>query len=179
MSDHDDMIRDIARLAVHQGKFNVGEEFSHGTMQPEHLIPRLMAALERVDPRTADNLRSAYSGHFEMLEPGYPELDADDYECLDTLLYGVIYATLNSDKYVPPYTYVGMHSGDGSLWGCWPDVDSLNDAYDDTGEVFQMDGRDFMLNKFEYVPVQCKYVCVLGKNYKLYDAKTHRLIWEY
>lgn len=101
---------------------------SHGTMRPEDLVPTFVAELRSLsesldlDARCHDTL-VAFVADLEG------RLAADDYyadaERVDDDLNNLhdLFNTL-----APPYSMFGSHPGDGSDYGFWPDMESLEDA---------------------------------------------------
>ena len=84
----------------------------HGTMRNEDLLTAFADELERLD---ASGKHAAYIN------------DARDwrgrgYEFANDVLERLFDAL---DGYAPPYCYFGAHAGDGSDYGFWPDVESL------------------------------------------------------
>lgn len=82
---------------------------SWGTMREEDLIPRFISALEKVNKKLAVSKRAEYKKLFRY---------ADSKAIQD--LYIELFDLL--DAYTPPYCYFGAHEGDGSDFGCWPEV---------------------------------------------------------
>lgn len=84
----------------------------HGTMRNEDLLTAFADEIERLD---ASGKHAAYIN------------DARDwrgrgYEFANDVLERLFDAL---DEYAPPYCYFGAHAGDGSDYGFWPDVESL------------------------------------------------------
>ena len=86
--------------------------YSHGTLNPVHLIPTLVELLDKED--------------------------ADDGELLSTLVNDLCDRL---DDLVPPYCYFGSHPGDGSDFGCWVSEDWREQAEDD-GTLIVNDGSE-------------------------------------
>lgn len=91
---------------------------SHGTLNPEHLIPVFADELEALAKRDRDSRRrtSARDAVAEARAPWTRDTD-ELLEALSNQLEG----------YAPPYAYFGSHEGDGSDFGFWPALGSLEE----------------------------------------------------
>lgn len=120
----------MARNAKRNPLANIGT-VSHGTMNPDHLIPRFIAEFDRQSPRSrADRTvvarikRASRSKVYWESEQSMVDVDY----LMDIL-----------DHYAMPYFYFGAHPGDGSDYGYWLS-DDFKDAFDglkvdDTSQV--------------------------------------------
>jgi hypothetical protein len=87
---------------------------SEGTMRNEDLIPAFMDALKGLECKSG--AMAEISARMED-DSYYESEDADyDLEVLFDLL----------QTYAPLYCYFGAHSGDGSDYGFWPDIDQMS-----------------------------------------------------
>ena len=118
---------------------------SHGTLKTEHLLTAFADALEALvknDPdmtgegslalretairearqlvQLSEELGGAWDGNNE-------ELAQDTIDALADYL----------QEYAPPYCYFGSTEGDGSDFGFWPSMESVNDAVQD-GELVRV-----------------------------------------
>ncbi len=107
---------------------------SHGTCNPEHLIPRFLDVLEELDGQAHRKFQAQWSEIIDTLgEMDNAAHDAEqDNECLEELFNKL-------EEYAPPYFYFGSHPGDGSDYGFWLSEEMIRDfdglKVDDTGEV--------------------------------------------
>jgi hypothetical protein len=83
----------------------------HGTCRSEDLIPAFAAELATHD---ADNALIAEAAAFNFDSEHDAELTNDLIDALS--------------EHAPPYAYFGSHEGDGSDYGFWPDIESLEDS---------------------------------------------------
>jgi hypothetical protein len=91
---------------------------SHATMNPDHLIPRFIDAIEYFAPRRAGKLRK--------------ELDTlTNEEDKDLFLNETLFDALN--EYAPAYFYFGSHPGDGCDYGFWLSEQWDQDLIDNGG----------------------------------------------
>lgn len=107
---------------------------SHGTLNPERLIPVFADELETLAKNDRDRLRRD-SVRCIIAEARAPwTRDPDD-------LLEAISSQLG--EYAPPYAYFGNLEGDGSDFGFWPAVESLDEdvRYGD-GSVIKIDAGD-------------------------------------
>lgn len=123
---------------------------SHATMRTEDLIPEFAYILEKYAPERYESLRAEYASLFE-------EMDAEDFEDFEdhesaSYLTGALFEEL--DAIAPPYCYFGASEGDGSDYGFWPSIESLEEdarykegviKVADTSEVPD-DWRDYVMH---------------------------------
>jgi hypothetical protein len=130
-------------------KFPMIGSVSHGTMRPEDLIPAFLDTLdELVEAMSLDakgreletcervaGLNRRLGDIEQRMEsvPDYFESEEADRD-LETL-----FDLLND--FAPPYCHFGAHEGDGSDYGFWPSLDSLNEDMED-GAVLKVDAGD-------------------------------------
>lgn len=105
---------------------------SHGTMRNADLLPALAAEVDyqishngKVNQAWCIQLRKLVNGALAV----DPESDAAP-NILDELFEAL-------DELAPPYVRFGAHEGDGSDYGFWPCLDSLDEAVHD-GHVLQV-----------------------------------------
>jgi len=97
---------------------------SHGTLRSEDLAEALIGVAERIPEEgfpsgLLSELRHIAFDHRVEDEETDSEVICDAIDVLQ--------------EYAPPYCYVGMHPGDGSDLGVWPDVEMIeSDARDGT-----------------------------------------------
>lgn len=135
---------------------------SHGTLNPRDLLDTLADELERVDLENEFAELVAEARAVILLDKaGWT--DITDSEHASDLLTSVFDA-LNDCAL--PYTSFGANEGDGSDFGFWPDMDSVNELprVNDPGEVEQHKGED------------CVFVNDHG-NVTVYDADGN-VIWD-
>ena len=77
---------------------------SHGTLNPDHLIPRFMAELRKLNPECAKEIES----EIEIKKQGA----VDEDELVDVLFDAL-------EDCAPDGYYFGAHIGDGSDFGFW------------------------------------------------------------
>jgi hypothetical protein len=91
---------------------------SHGTMNPEHLIPVLTDVLEDLVQRSdwcgAQHHRDTF---VSIIWDAREALDDDDAERASDAV-GLLFDAL--DGFAPEGAYFGAHPGDGSDYGFWP-----------------------------------------------------------
>ena len=100
---------------------------SHGTMRPADLIPAFHDCLEALAPERARELEAEYAGFFA---PSYSNESWDDAcermpEDAEELVSSLMDAL---EEHAPPFCYFGAIEGDGSDYGFWPSLDSLEGA---------------------------------------------------
>lgn len=90
---------------------------SHGTMNPEHLIPAFVSVL--VDEFNDTELPSALSRHWpQVYAVLYDDGDWDDVDNTEEdLCLSELFDRL--DTHSPEHFYFGSHPGDGSDYGFW------------------------------------------------------------
>lgn len=100
---------------------------SHATMRPEYLIPAFLTELKSLGGKCKtkyqqlENLDRLTDAYWDSEEPSYD---------LETL-----FDALN--ELAPPYVYFGAHEGDGSDYGFWPSIESVEEACRD-GEMLKV-----------------------------------------
>lgn len=100
-------------------KASVGT-ISHGTLKTEDLIIALSDELRRLAPehdmvKECEAIQTLWAaGWTEIYET--PEAQ----ETLEALMNAM-------DDYAPPYCYFGTNEGDGSDFGYWPNMESINE----------------------------------------------------
>lgn len=104
---------------------------SHATMQPRDLIPAFASELERIAQRSNKSHRALIK-EANAIEDY--DSDSADRDMIDSVLEE-LFDALNS--YAPAYCYFGAHEGDGSDYGFWPSLDSL-DEDTRSGEVLKV-----------------------------------------
>lgn len=87
---------------------------SHGTMNPDDLIPRFMNALKELDQEAFDRIEADWPAFFGGEEDAADgEREENEHYVLDD-----IFDALNDCA--PDEHYFGAHPGDGSDYGFWP-----------------------------------------------------------
>ena len=94
---------------------------SHATMRPEDLIPAFVAELEYYGASIPNGL---------SVEATMPVDEESSYWTMDEVHYDLeaLFDALN--EIAPPYCYFGAHEGDGSDYGFWVSIESIDDARD-------------------------------------------------
>ncbi len=110
---------------------------SRATMCTRDLIPLFHTALECINDDGREQAAALYYTHMGPVDRGWPSddswwwdhADADEYlsELFDAL-----------DSLAPPYCRFGAHEGDGSDYGFWPCIDSLEEAVRDDDNVIKV-----------------------------------------
>jgi len=109
--------------------------YSEGTMRDADLIPTFLDALEDVDKERADKLEAESGTTDEESWEDFVDKDPEAASQLTTDLFDVL------GEYCPEYCDFGASEGDGASFGCWPDVEALQEAVRD-GEVLDFDKLD-------------------------------------
>jgi hypothetical protein len=151
------------------GRYVPMGSISRGTVDPDHLIPRLIDVVRRVDPNKADNLQLEFEYLLTPEERG-------------AFLWEKMYDVLN--EYTPPYTYFGTHEGDSSDFGVWPDREAVENWLRSPEDIPPGEQTELIkLVPGEPIrPGQSRYVVKLNEyDYpvELYSGETGRLIWKY
>jgi hypothetical protein len=114
---------------------------SHGTLRLQDLLPRFLETLTALGGDIPTDLECPK--HIEYLNwPGPDTTACDDDSPFWTSeeagwdMEALCDALQNCS---PPFVYFGTIEGDGSDFGYWPDMDSLNDAMRSTTSDFQAD----------------------------------------
>jgi len=159
---------------------------SHGTMRNEDLIPEFAYILEKYAPERYESLRAEYAPIFE-------EMDVEDFEDFEdqesaSHLTDALFEEL--DAIGAPYTYFGSSEGDGSDYGFWPSIDSLEeDARYVNGVIKVSDGDDWEYSDGRIIiggerhglggGETIDYVMSVSDhgNVTLYDSQTREEIW--
>lgn len=104
---------------------------SHGTLNPEHLVPAFADELAALAKRDRNGSRRSASLLAVSEARALPAAEA--LEALANQL----------DGYSPPYAYFGSLEGDGSDFGFWPSIESLEEdvRYGD-GTVVKVNAGD-------------------------------------
>lgn len=98
--------------------FQLGS-ISHGTLRPEDLLPAFADTLESFNP--SDDLVQEARKVWEDLGNDKPDADELASEIINDLIDTI-------QCFCPPFVYFGAIEGDGSGFGFWPDIDSLEEA---------------------------------------------------
>jgi len=141
-------------------RLNLGEYF-HEQRFEAVLVHDALEVLEQFDEAGATRLREQVDG----LEDEF----ADDTETLVNLLDQVFSAL---SKFCPPYTFFGRSEGDGSSYGCWPDIERLREDVKYGDHVLFVDPDRLLPTEF---PEGIKYVW-RGEYDELLD-RTGRNVW--
>lgn len=133
---------------------------SHGTLRTEDLLESFAGELERLVQRNADawcsddgrKRRDKYLsliGEAREIDPDHEDAQELVNDLIDEL-----------NDFAPPYCCFGAHEGDGSDFGFWPMMDSIEElpCVSDPSEVEQHRGED------------CRFVNDHG-NVTVYDAE--------
>lgn len=126
----------------------------HGTMCNEDLLTAFADELERLamlDKAEAKSSGAAWEGTHEFrMETIAAARSADPESDAASEIIGDLFDAL--DELAAPYCYFGAHAGDGSDYGFWPDVESLeSDArWEGTG-VAKIDAGSERPDGFDYV----------------------------
>lgn len=123
-----------------RGKRRTGQlgTVSHGTMRPEDLIPAFLDVcddlrLSKADRKTVQEIsKRVEAGTVETVGGSAGTVDYYDGEATEDLssLFDLL------GNYAPPFCYFGAIEGDGSDYGFWTDLESLEHAVDE-GEVLK------------------------------------------
>ena len=107
---------------------------SHGTLRPQDLLPKFLETLTALGGDIPKDLECGT--HIEYLNYPGPDTTAcdDDSPFWTSEEAGWDMEALCDalQNCCPPFVYFGNTEGDGSDFGYWPDMDSLNDAIDPT-----------------------------------------------
>lgn len=102
---------------------------SHGTMRHEHLIPVFSDEIRRLAKHDRDSNRRRYAAR--VLGSDNADPDEQLHEMFEVL-----------NAYAPPYAYFGSHEGDGSDYGYWPAIESLEDDANEGDTVVKVAAGD-------------------------------------
>lgn len=107
---------------------------SHATMRNEDLIPVFLEELKRLDDGTHARL-------IKDIEQNQNSTTYDDYYESEDAQWDLeeLFDALN--EHAPPYCYFGAHQGDGSDYGFWPNIESIEQEIQD-GNIVNIDGPD-------------------------------------
>jgi hypothetical protein len=125
---------------------------SHGTLLPEDLIPAFQDAFEELGGDYKKlMLASDVLFHTLAKKPHLHEYEIDEawerfYQSEDASV-DVMDLMDAIQEICPPFVYFGSHSGDGSDFGFWPDMDSLEEVMQYQGEP--LEGYD---SEYVYLP---------------------------
>jgi hypothetical protein len=122
---------------------------SWGTLRPEDLIPAFVDALDSLREKLS---LSCHRGEeletvqeVSRLDGLLGELEAsqreDGYWDGESPTWDIDTLTDELDAFAPPYCYFGTSEGDGSDFGFWPMIDSLEEACEN-GEVIKLASGD-------------------------------------
>ena len=114
-------------------QFQLGS-ISTGTLRPEDLIPAFNNALTQIHDGhycDIDEMMNDEAGNAAEFgkQPSNDELQR---RVVDRLMDELQDAC-------PPFVYFGRHEGDGADFGCWPDMDRLEEEMRSTTSDFQAD----------------------------------------
>jgi len=93
---------------------------SHGTLNPEHLIPIFSDELRLLVKNDRDPARRAHARKVLATAAAFNPVASDSGDILVEMHEAL-------DAYALPYTYFGNLEGDGSDFGFWPSIESLED----------------------------------------------------
>lgn len=147
----------------------VGYEISTGTMREEDIIRRAIDVLDQLEPHKAAEFRT------EFEEAKAQDWDMVEVEC-DILSY-------MQQNFVPPFTYLGAHPGDGAAIGVWPYEDMHFDQAKDEGQLDIQEVNDPV--EIDWNAVEAPYLLVRDKGgvdadtLKLFVTNTRQMLWEY
>lgn len=125
-------------------------EISHATLREQDLIPSFLWEIEHI--KLSRNERKAV--HAIRSRVNAAEDDDSDYWTSDDASYDMETLTNIMDAHTPDYAYFGTLEGDGSCFGVWPNIDSLEEAsqFEDDGVIKINAGDSFPKDrKFNYV----------------------------
>jgi len=107
---------------------------SRGTMRNEDLIPVFLEELKRIDDGTHAKL-------IKDIEQNQNSTTYDDYYESEDAQWDLdeLFDALN--EHAPPYCYFGAHQGDGSDYGFWPSIESIEQEIQD-GTIVNIDGPE-------------------------------------
>jgi len=109
---------------------------SRGTMRNEDLIPVLLEELKRIDDGTHTKLIKDIEQNQNSTtygDEGYYESEDAQWDIVG------LFDALN--EHALPYCYFGAHQGDGSDYGFWPSIESIEQEIQD-GTIVNIDGPD-------------------------------------
>jgi len=136
---------------------------SHGTMRTEDLLETFADELERLTIRNIDggHIRGRDAGRYFAIVAAARAMLADTDAAAEHVatLFDVL------GEFAPPFCYFGANEGDGSDYGMWCDMDTIDEACSE-GECERRDERGADLQ------------CVVNDhgNVTLY-AVTYREVW--
>ena len=113
-------------------EFSLGT-ISAGTMRPQDLIPSFLETLGSLGGTTPGDLECGT--HIEYTDPANTSLlanlstidDDDPFWDSEEASWDLDALFDALQELCPVYVYFGAHPGDGSDYGFWPDIDSLED----------------------------------------------------
>ena len=101
----------------HTLKFAHIGSVSHGTMNPDHLIPRFAQELDVQIQRNLKYMKAQDAATLNRMR----EILASAFGTPSEWTLDELFDALN--HFAPPFTSFCAHEGDGSDFGFWPDVD--------------------------------------------------------
>ena len=122
-------------------QFQLGS-VSHGTLRPQDLMPAFLSALADLRQPIPGNIEATkymeYVG--DMFTTAAIDED-DEFWVSEEVQFDMddLIEALNNN--LPPFVYFGTLEGDGSDFGFWPDMDSLNEAMQYGDVTFHDDER--------------------------------------
>jgi len=119
---------------------------SHGTMRPRDLLPALIDASKTVrlsdqDRRSVQEIERDFRSWWEIED--WTNNQTHHAEMVIEQLFDTL------DNYVPAYTYLGSHEGDGSDYGVWIDWPAIEDSIHD-GDINK--GPHYINAKYSKAP---------------------------
>ena len=148
------------------------ETVSWGTMRKEDLIPSFVQELFRIDPdnEVANNVQGTYSDYSDDDIDDYWNSESSDFDLND------LFDEINNVCDLP-YVYFGANDGDGSDYGFWADIISLEEDIEND-KIGYITNIDDLHDK--YLDFTGLLVWDITTSYSLYEAENGRLknlIW--
>lgn len=118
----ENQLKKVVKESVRKVLREVSEpgSISHGTMNPEDLIPRFMSHLFRQDPKRARQIWKTYPNLLQALCDKNAGIKTDWWQSEEAsqILNDDLFDEM--DLYSPEGHHFGSHPGDGSDYGYWP-----------------------------------------------------------
>ncbi|MGV0949096.1 MAG: hypothetical protein ACOYB3_00180 [Azonexus sp.] len=191
-SAEDDMMSymepEITRLTSRRN-LKVGEEVSNATFNAVDLCRHGLAKLEEIDYTGYQRFVSHNQEPIELLNriisshAGGADFEGEDavsaHEAVDGLWDAL--TELFNNWYCPFGTHFGSHEGNGSLYGCWPSEDYLQDAVSDS-EVIRQDVTYTLPDSVTPQPgggAEHMWIVSMRGAQAMYSLETGEKLWQY
>lgn len=147
---------------------------STGTLKSRDLAETFADELARLAQRDDDPERQAATDQAVAdTKSALQRVESDDFSDIDKFVLEI--APSLFEAYCPPFTRFGAHEGDGSDFGVWPDIDSLEEAARYKDGVIKLPAGD----EWPELDEDIDFVMEVNDhgNVSVYDAHTREVLW--